>query len=191
MSISPIGGPTRQQVDDDNQTTGEDKRSLPKEFDFSGPAHAHVNLPTGAIAHAAMMPTAATIRADADDLEKKIVAFHYMLASPQMKEALSKNSAAMYTLLKMETKIAAIVGAIAILKQVGLAGLGALRYAKEVAGAAASIVAIPEDLAKFTSQLKEALPTIGPAVAPIMMSAAEVTTSAMKLAADARLLGVR
>jgi hypothetical protein len=191
MAISPINGPTRRQDDDTSNESTPQARAAVKEFDFSGCAYAAINLPTGAFAHASATPSVATVKADLDDLERKVVAFHVALASPQMREAIAKNGAALYTLTKMEAKLAAIVATIAVLKQFGVASVGGLRVAKDVAGGFAALVAIPEDLAKFISQFKQAIPTIGPGVAPVILSAAEVTKSALKLASDAQLVGVR
>jgi hypothetical protein len=149
-----------------------------------------MRLDTPDSAHA--KPGMAVVGEDLNDLEAKSKAFLHDLTSPAIKDAVKKNAAALYTLTKIEVKVGAILFAIAVAKEKGIAALGALGVAKEVFGAGSGFLSLPDDIKTFVRQFEQAMPSIGmasPDLYRAMSAGLDAMAAGAKLAVDLKKLG--
>ena len=163
------------------------------EFDFAGAAYAAIHLPHGLLAGATpTRPTFATVAKDLTDFEGKMRRLEHDLASPGMREWLSKHVEATKTGLSIGWKLAAVALTIALFKEKGAALLLSTDGMLKLVSGGDKMFGLVGDCKTFARQLGEehaAARAAHPDVVRIEHDLAELTSAGAKLAVDLRKLG--
>ena len=189
MSITPVTS-TRTRFDDVQPTNDKPANTQERTFDFAGKAYAAVTLPHGLLP-ATTRPSLATIAKDMSEFQAKLSHFERDLASPGMREWLSKHVEASKTGLKIGLKLGGIAFAIAVLKEKAVAAGFGIEVAEKAFSASNSLMGLVDDVKTFARQLNEergAANAAHPDVVRVENDLLELMSSGAKLASDMRRL---